>query len=416
MAEDFYKEDRSTNYCVKCQKVDPSPVRKFGKLRCHKCETPLRTKGVGLALSGGGYRAAVFHLGSLWRLNELGWLKKLDEVTSVSGGSITAGWLGLQWKKLKFGEDGVATNFVEEVVNPLREFCSHGIEGEGFFCGLTQPYRRKLFGKATLQNLPSDKEGPRFTIYATSLQTGVSVRFSHPYLADYELDKKIESPHIQLAKAVAASSAFPIFMAPVILRFKPSEWKDWDKKSKKDKKGNLLSRSQKKKLLSTMVLTDGGVYDNLGLERVFDRYSTVLMSDAGAPFSVTPGAFGLGLNRFSILKRADSTITEQTRRLRKRWAIADFEDKKARGTYWGIDTKIENYEPTEEKEKKEFLPPLLKDSKTTEKLSKISTRLSGLNEKKQEALINWSYALADAAMRCWMLEPGAKPGRLPFPE
>ena len=134
----------------------------------------------------------------------------------------------------------------------------------------------------------------------------------------------------------------------------------------------------------------------------------------GAVFGDT-GAFWLGLNRFSILKRADSTITEQTRRLRKRWAIADFEDKKARGTYWGIDTKIENYEPTEEKEK-EFLPPLLKDSKTTEKLSKISTRLMGLSQEKQEALINWSYALADAAMRRWVLEPGAKPGRLPFPK
>ena len=40
-------------------------------------------------------RAALFHLGSLWRLNELGWLKRLAEITSVSGGSITAAYLGL---------------------------------------------------------------------------------------------------------------------------------------------------------------------------------------------------------------------------------------------------------------------------------------------------------------------------------
>jgi NTE family protein len=52
--------------------------------------------GIALCLSGGGYRAMVFHLGALWRLNEVGLLKKLDRISSVSGGSITAGMLGLQ--------------------------------------------------------------------------------------------------------------------------------------------------------------------------------------------------------------------------------------------------------------------------------------------------------------------------------
>jgi NTE family protein len=409
--EDFFTGDRSLNYCVKCQKVDTKPVKRDGELHCHKCSTRLRTRGAGLALSGGGYRATLFHLGGLWRLNELGWLKRLAEVTSVSGGSITAGWLGLQWKRLKFDKAGVATNFVEEVINPLREFCSHGIEGEGFICGLAQPYRRKLFGKATLQNLPSDEEGPRFTIYATSLQTGVSVRLSRPYLADYELDKKISSPHIQLATAVAASSAFPIFMRPVILRFKPSEWKDWDKKGRKGKKGRRLSRLEKRKLRSTMAITDGGVYDNLGLERVWDRYSTVLVSDAGAPFSVTTGAFWLGLNWLSIIKRADSTITEQTRRLRKRWLVNDLKEKEMRGTYWGIATEIGDY-----KLGKRNYPPLLQDTTKTAELSTISTRLKSFSDEKQERLINWGYALADAAMRRHVLKAGAKPGCLPYPK
>ena len=407
--EDFFTGVRSQNYCLKCQKIDPSPVKKDGELYCSKCDTRLRTKGAGLALSGGGFRAALFHLGSLWRLNELGWLKRLAEVTSVSGGSITAGYLGLRWKELDFGEDGVATNFVDEVVQPLREFCAHGIEGEGFIAGLARPYRRKLFGKATLQDLPSDKEGPRFTIYATSLQTGVSVRFSRPYLADYELDKKIESPHIQLATAVAASSAFPPIMCPVILRFKPSDWKDWDKKSKK---GDLLSLSEKEKLLSTMALTDGGVYDNLGLERVWDRYTTVLASDAGAPFSVTTGTCWRGLNRLSVTLRVINTVNEQTRRLRRRWLIKDFEEGEALGTYWGITTQISHYEL----EAHGHPPPLLKDSDETKELSKIPTRLKSLSDNKQERLINWGYALTDAGMHRWVLEPGAKTGRLPFPE
>ena len=51
--------------------------------------------GVALCLSGGGYRAMLFHLGVIWRLREAGWLERLDRVSSVSGGSITAAVLAL---------------------------------------------------------------------------------------------------------------------------------------------------------------------------------------------------------------------------------------------------------------------------------------------------------------------------------
>jgi len=54
-------------------------------------------KTLGLALSGGGYRATLFGLGSLTRLNDAGLLGKLDLITSVSGGSILAGILALRW-------------------------------------------------------------------------------------------------------------------------------------------------------------------------------------------------------------------------------------------------------------------------------------------------------------------------------
>jgi predicted acylesterase/phospholipase RssA len=58
--------------------------------------------GIALCLSGGGYRAMLFHLGSLWRLNERGYLPKLNRISSVSGGSITAGVLGFKWDRLTF--------------------------------------------------------------------------------------------------------------------------------------------------------------------------------------------------------------------------------------------------------------------------------------------------------------------------
>src|SRR5215470_6760323 len=76
-------------------------------------------KGMALCLSGGGYRAMIFHLGALWRLNEAGLMRKLKRISSVSGGSITSGMLGLKWKNLKFDANDVATNLVEEVINPV---------------------------------------------------------------------------------------------------------------------------------------------------------------------------------------------------------------------------------------------------------------------------------------------------------
>ncbi|MCC8957829.1 patatin-like phospholipase family protein [Bradyrhizobium sp. Pear77] len=57
--------------------------------------------GIALSLSGGGYRAMVFHVGALCRLNEVGLVGKLTRISSVSGGSITAGVLGLLWDELQ---------------------------------------------------------------------------------------------------------------------------------------------------------------------------------------------------------------------------------------------------------------------------------------------------------------------------
>ncbi len=68
--------------------------------------------GIGLCLSGGGYRATLFHLGVLWRLNQVGYLNKIDRISSVSGGSILSGVLGLNWSRLAFDASGVGAQFV----------------------------------------------------------------------------------------------------------------------------------------------------------------------------------------------------------------------------------------------------------------------------------------------------------------
>src|SRR5688572_5926378 len=76
--------------------------------------------GIALCLSGGGYRAMLFHVGALWRLNEWGYLRKLERISSVSGGSITAGVLGFKWAKLGFDDNGVGRAFDQAVVQPVR--------------------------------------------------------------------------------------------------------------------------------------------------------------------------------------------------------------------------------------------------------------------------------------------------------
>ena len=91
-------------------------------------------EGTALCLSGGGYRAMLFHLGALWRLNQLGYLKKLARVSSVSGGSITAGVLGFKWNRLSFDGKGVAGNFDAEVVQPIRGLAGKTID-EGSIIG-----------------------------------------------------------------------------------------------------------------------------------------------------------------------------------------------------------------------------------------------------------------------------------------
>ena len=58
-----------------------------------------KIKRIGLALSGGGFRAAAFHLGVFRKLESLGLLWKIDLLSCVSGGSIAGGFLSANWGK-----------------------------------------------------------------------------------------------------------------------------------------------------------------------------------------------------------------------------------------------------------------------------------------------------------------------------
>src|SRR6202049_3094414 len=79
--------------------------------------------GIALALSGGGFRAMLFHAGALVRLNELGILSRGARLSSVSGGSMAAGYLAYVWKKLgATNAAGAFEKFQDTYVEPILNF------------------------------------------------------------------------------------------------------------------------------------------------------------------------------------------------------------------------------------------------------------------------------------------------------
>ena len=357
------------------------------------------TDGVALCLSGGGYRAMLFHLGALMRLNELGWLRKLDRISSVSGGSITAGVLAWRWHELAFDSDGIATNFAREIAEPLRTLAGRTIDLPAIVLGVLLPgspgnrlarsYRRHLFGATGLNELP---DRPRFVINATSLQSGVLWRFSRPYLWDWRVGE-VRNPTTPLATAVAASSAFPPFLSPVVLRFRPS---DFAPGSGADLQGDEYRQK--------VVLTDGGVYDNLGLETAWKSALTVLISDGGGHLHATARPW-----RFWPLQlyRVLGVIDNQVRSLRKRQAIGGYQAGVREGAYWGIRSHVADYQ----------LPDVLPcPPQQTKRLADLTTRLASMPDLEQERLLNWGYAICDTAMRRHVATGATAPSGFPFPD
>lgn len=355
-----------------------------------------------LCLSGGGYRAMMFHLGVLWYLNDARYLPKLDRVSSVSGGSLTAGVLAMRWNELQF-QDGVATNFAQVVVNRVRKIAATNIDVGSVVRGILTPgtsigerivkrYRDIAFGDAQLSQFP---DHPVFVINASNVQTGALFRFTKKYIADWRIGV-IENPKRSVAEAVAASSAFPPILSPSTLQFRHEEWSELN-----------ASEAGKRPFTERVVLTDGGVYDNMGLENPWKKCRRLIVSDAGAEFQPEadqPRDFA----RHTI--RINSLIDNQVRSLRRRQIVAAFDKSKEpgasdphSGVFFAMWTPASKF-PTHS---------LDFDEKRGLELAKTPTRLAELKPELQNRLINYGYAMAERAIRTHF-DPGAlAPTKLP---
>ncbi|NCI51367.1 hypothetical protein GWC95_15670 [Sediminibacterium roseum] len=275
----------------------------------------IKQKKVGLSLSGGGYRAAAFHLGTLRKLDELGILSSVDVISTISGGSITGacyslskepfasfdqqmaatlsgksviryvllsrrsllGWLLVllllaSLLYLPFTADAWISVFVLAMVVLLIAFFQYKLFPVSVI--IERAYNTFFYKEATLSQLC---EQPLLVIGSTNIQTCRQFSFSRVKMDDSSYSYRIPAIKFKhaafpVARAVMASSCVPFAFAPVGI----------DRAFFADPADADMVNPQ---------LVDGGVYDNQGIHRLTQKGSyqcdIIIASDAGnkLPFS-----------------------------------------------------------------------------------------------------------------------------------
>ena len=249
---------------------------------------------VGLALSGGGFRATLFHLGVIDAMRKKQQLSCVTDVSGVSGGSITAAHLVANWKKY----NGTDEEF-EEVKQELKKLTQRDVRGRVLnrvarskaYRGLTlvplfwdppttaqflEDEYKTLLGTRTFKGLP---DAPKLSVLSASLTTGQIVAFTSDGIFFWPKRRPHEYSNVKdttLARAVAASAAFPILSSPV------------------DLTADYLGIAGHEGGIDHL-LTDGGIFDNLGAywlavsqrdlsEDGLTPLDRLFVSDAGKPY------------------------------------------------------------------------------------------------------------------------------------
>jgi predicted acylesterase/phospholipase RssA len=267
---------------------------------------------IALSLSGGGYRAAAFHLGVLGFLDRVRLLDDVVGLSTVSGGSIT----GMAWVvsridgepfdafHRRYAEWMRSTNVIEDALDDLA-----GERGErrGSWPSLIRSAagvyaRDDLFGDRRFAEVLSDRAGLEEAIFnSTEFHTGIAFRFrasENPRAAignaNYRVPRAVAG-HVRLADIVAASSCFPGGFEPLVF---PQHFR-WPADFPLAKAREALGE----RYADGLPLMDGGIYDNQGVESLvlaFQRSSaaTLLVSDVSVSddqiYDVPPPALGRG--------------------------------------------------------------------------------------------------------------------------
>lgn len=225
---------------------------------------------IGIALSGGGVRAAVFHFGMLARLAEDSLLEEITYVSTVSGGSLGMALI-LAHSKNSFPS---SSHYFEFTVPRLKLLLTSVELGRSYLYKVLKSPSLILARDAwhfarhieeswrvnlKLRDLPSK---PIWIINAACFETGKNWRFRKKRIGDYTFGytEEIEFP---VSAAIAASSAVPFLVGPLAYTAHDKEWF----KIKKDQVSHYFVKPPHE----TVHLYDGALYDNLGLEAVMKR-------------------------------------------------------------------------------------------------------------------------------------------------
>ena len=435
-----------------------------------------------LAVSGGGYRAMLYHVGALAKLNDAGMLADVAVVSSVSGGSIAAGMLARAWPALEFEEREVAgarirvaRNFEAQVARPLFALAGTSIDVGAALASLfpggsasdriADDYDAVLFGGELLSDVeakvsagPIALPAPHFIFNATSLQTGELWQF-RPRAMGGSVVGWTEPGDVRLAQAVAASSAFPPFLSPLYLTLSGAETRRWRNCNLESfvhatdpdlHTGRSLAPGSEASFRDEILLTDGGVRDNLGLVAVEQinrkrnddarKELDVLVSDAGRSFGPEEKPYTNWLvQTYRVLQIATNepdllrietlvrrAVTQEDERQIRALCPAGEDGHawprwkkdlclKADASYWSserIPPRHEGYA---------VQPAAMISREDIRSLGRIPTRLAETPLATQQRLVNWGYLSAHYGLpfinRLWQGETWRlNLCRLPYPD
>lgn len=349
---------------------------------------------IGIALSGGGFRASVFHIGVFKALAENGYMNNIKYISSVSGGSFTIALIF----KLNNNQWPTDQEYLQNILPKLKEyFTDIGLGKKAIFRLISPKHWKNIFSRANIIAYSLKKDWnitsclsdlpvlPVWEINATTNETGKNWRFSQEKMGDWQFGY-IMKPQFNIADAVAASAAFPGFIGRFSFETSAyTNWHDFDWKDKKFKNKTKDIQFQK------LHLSDGGLYNNLGEEALVDKLGEtlisninfLLVSDATQTLKIEESKSVFNpLGR--TLRLIDITM-DQIKLLRVR-TLHNFFDKSPNS---GLYLKIGQYHKE------------LKNKFNLKEIKKIKTSLFRLKDKEYQELVRYGSEITQVGISKW---------------
>ena len=210
---------------------------------------------------------------------------------------------------------------------------------------------------------------------ATDMMFGVNWVFGRERVGDYQVGYFKQVPDWPVALAVAASSCFPPPFQPMHLKLSPADLTA----------GKATAKGRYADIVSRLKLTDGGVYDNMGLEPVWKSHADLLISDGGGTFKFEPDDHVLDrLNKYA------SIATNQVSALRRRWLFDRERNGDIRFARWHVGSAVANYDPDAPGYSRELAKEVIRH---------IRTDMDCFSHAEIAVLENQGYLVADASLR-----------------